>query len=502
MDYQRLWTESLPRLSKSDQFNLVRHLCRTDLFFLLAYVCGRVDMRNEWLLARCRDVQEQPNSMLDLWAREHYKSTIITFGKTIQDVLASHGEEPIMPEPLTFGIFSHSKSIAKDFLRQIKRELESNRLLLELFPDILYANPYKDAASWSIDNGLMLQRSNNKKEATIEAHGVVEGQPIGKHFDILIYDDVVSPEYVNTPEMIEKTTSMLELSYNLGVEGGKRRFIGTRYHFFDSYKVIMERGSATPRLHPAREGGKEDGRPVFLSDDSLKEKRRDQGIYTFGCQMLLNPKADASQGFQEKWLRYYDNVDTSKLNVYILVDPANKKRKKSDYTVIWTVGIGEDGKIRILDIVRDKLSLTERTRKLFELVRKYQPIEVRYEEYGMQADIEHIQTQMELEAYEFDITPVGGTIAKDDRIKMLVPKFENGEILLPRSCHYTDFEGATRDLIQVFVEQEYKPFPVMKHDDMLDALARAYEPKRKMILPNKKQPQKRTHRRTSGSWMG
>src|SRR5262245_54679617 len=63
----------------------LRYLCRTDLFFLLVYALGRKDADNDWVFARCREVQANPNGFLDLWARDHYKSTIITFALTIQD---------------------------------------------------------------------------------------------------------------------------------------------------------------------------------------------------------------------------------------------------------------------------------------------------------------------------------------------------------------------------------------------------------------------------------
>ena len=113
-------------------------LGRTDLYYLLRYVLT-VGKRIEhpWLFARCREVQAAPNGYLDLWFREGYKSTIITFGLTIQDVLND-------PE-ITVGIFSHTRPIAKGLLRQIKAELETNAELKRLYPDVLWAEPRREA---------------------------------------------------------------------------------------------------------------------------------------------------------------------------------------------------------------------------------------------------------------------------------------------------------------------------------------------------------------------
>ena len=462
--------------------SVVRTLCVSDLYYLLVRACKRVDMLNEFAFARCREVEADPYGYVDLWAREHFKTSVLTFGKNIQDVLQD-------PER-TIGIFSHTRPIAKAFLRQIMRELEENKTLKAAFPDVLW-DDVRQSPKWSEDDGIILRRAGNPNEATIEAWGLVDGQPVSKHFWKLHYDDIVVQASVSGPEMIAKTLSRLEESYSLGqTVGGVKGMAGTRWHFNDAYRTVADRGTFKPREHPGRKGGTEDGESVFWSEEIHAEKRRDYGPYTYAAQILMNPKADALQGFKREWLRNYRKLNESKLNWYLCFDGASSKKKGSDYTAGWAVGLGTDGNYYCVPIVRDRLNLKERADRVFEAHRKYKPKQVRYEKYGLMSDIEHFQSRMEGENYRFTITEVAGQTSKQDRIKRLLPLFEAGRIWLPESCYVTDWQRVPVDLVKAFVEEEYMAFPVGLHDDMLDALARICEPDLKLIWPKEEAPRK------------
>lgn len=694
-----------------------RRLCLTDLFYLIVYVLHRIDCDRDWVYDRIREVEAEPDFHLDLWAREHYKSTIVTYAKTIQDIL-------IDPE-VTFGIFSHTRPIAKGFLRQIKREIEGNKTLINLFPDILWDNPSREAPKWSEDDGIIVKRKSNPKESTVEAWGLVDGQPTSKHFKVLLYDDVVTKESVSSPDMIQKVNAAWELSLSLGVEVGKRRYAGTRYHYNDTYRLMMDRGAAIPRIHPATIDGTVNGRPVLMHPDTLAQKRREQGPYTYAChaqgtkvlmwnftekpiedivngdvvigfetknkrtvmtrtevlaarvidgnqlnkytmesgrkvictpdhkwwtgrtgndshrrynhlgvnrsdlhglirmyvpppeltndtelircasylggifdgeggysgnaihlhqseihhaevcgeirrtlmllgfdwgetqtrkgkidfylkggkqeilrfinwcqpvkinkvfnglcntkngnyrgsdklirieelkkdyvfniqtgtgnyiangygskncQMLLDPKADETQGFKEEWLKFWPCNYFHNFNKIILCDPANEKKKGNDYTVFFVLGLGEDMNYYVLDMIRDRLSLTERGNVLFALHREFRPQFVGYEKYGKDSDISYYEERMSRDNYRFGITPLGGQTAKADRIRTLIPIFESGRIFLPDRLLKTNYEKITEDLTQTFIREEYNAFPVAAHDDMLDCLARITDP--------------------------
>ena len=472
---------------------VMRDLALGDLYFLLTVVLGRQDVKHDWLYERCMEVQAQPDGMLDLWSREHYKSSLISYALTIQDILDN-------PE-ITVGIFSCTRPLAKRLLRQIKFEFESNALLKQLFPDILYADPRKESPKWSEDDGIIVKRKSNPAASTVESWGLVDGQPTGKHFSLMVYDDVVTRESVTSPDMIRKVTEAWELSLNLGARGGNVRYIGTRYHQNDTYKTIMEREAAKPRIYPATADGKPDGEPVFLDRETLMKKRREMGPYTFAAQMLQNPTADDAQGFDAAWLKHVRMETTAGMNLYIVVDPASEKKKDSDYTVMMVVALGQDENYYIVDMVRDRLNLTERGKKLMSLHRQYRPKGVGYEKYGLQADVEFVKYLQGQENYRFEITELGGPMPKNDRIRRLIPLFEQGRVYLPMSLHYVDYQGRSSDLVRDFVGQEYTAFPVSHHDDMMDCLARITDPELGAVFPKIVKQQGATKRRRTRSAM-
>jgi len=341
----------LQTLSETDRVAHLRNLCRTDLYFLLRYAMGRPDVEKPWLFDRCREVQQSPDGHLDLWAREHYKSTIITYALSVQDILSSHGEEPLEKwggREVTIGIFSHTRPSAKSFLKQIKREFEGNVFLKYLFPDILYQAPESQSPKWSEDEGIIVKRKGNPKESTVEAWGLVDGQPIGKHFFLRVYDDVVTDKSVTTVEMVKKTTESWGLSLNLGCDGGKERYIGTRYADMDTYETLLKREVAIPRIYAATDDGRADGNPVFLSQEALDKKRK-MGSYIFSCQMLQNPIPDDDSFFRTSDFERF-NIDElpANLNIYMASDYAVSEGQ-GDYTEHGVCGFDENDDLYIFD---------------------------------------------------------------------------------------------------------------------------------------------------------
>lgn len=501
-DVLGVWEHVLEKLAKRwGEDGAQAALGRADRYFLLVVLLGRKDMLHPWLYARCREVERDPDGYLDLWAREHYKSTIITFGGVIQEVLNDPN--------LCVGIFSHTKPIARKFLLQIKREFEGNELLKRVYADVLWQNPTKEAPQWSEEKGLVLRRDGNPKESTIEAHGLVDGQPTSAHFGLLVYDDVVTLESVGTADQIAKTTEAWSLSDNLGArnkEGRIRKWhIGTRYHFADSYHTIIERKSAKPRIYPATDTGIVEGKPVFLSEQAWADKKRDLLPGVLAAQMLQNPAAGTEALFKQDWLSFMD-IRPATLNVYIMCDPASSRKKGSDYTAIAVIGVDAQWNKFLLDGVYDRLRLNERWEALKSLRRTWirmpgvQAVKCGYEKYGMQSDLEYFEMEMIRQGEAFEIVelawPREGQNSKYDRIQRLVPDFKAKRFHMPYVGKETarqvkakedgqgfrvfepvrrkDYEGKMYSLNKVFVT-EYITYPFSVHDDFLDAASRLYD---------------------------
>lgn len=494
-----------------------------DRFFLLTGLLNRPDAIHPWLYERIREVDIYPDGYLDLWARGHYKSTVITFAGVIQEVLCDPN--------IRIGIFSHTKEIARPFLSQIKEELENNEELKATYPDVLWQEPRKEAPSWSVDGGLTVKRSINPKECTIEAHGLVNGMPTGRHFPLLVYDDIISERNVTNPEQIRKATSQVEMSDNLGVGDGTRKWmVGTRYSFADSYQYLIDEEIVVPRVHPATDNGKLDGHPVFLSPETWEAKKRAQRS-TISAQMLQNPMAGNENTFHPKWLRPFW-VRPIMCNAYIMCDPSKGRSKSSDRTAFAVVGIDSNGNKYFLDGYCHRMSLSERWKALKGLRQKWvkmpgvQSVKIGYERYGMQTDLEHFEERMRLEGIRFDIEELNwtgqvGQQSKTNRVERLEPDFREGHFYVPgrvyragtgavrwgfsedsdeiryESCpglhqlerkarshgelwrifeplRRIDEDGNVYDVTRVLFE-EFTLFPFSPRDDLIDILSRIYD---------------------------
>lgn len=481
----------------------VAELGRKDRFFLLTHLLRGHYSIHDWLYARCREVEKDTDGYLDLWAREHFKSTIITYAGAIQEILND-------PE-ITIGIFSHTRPIAKAFLAQIKREFEANETLKRYYPDILYEYPKKDSPTWSLDAGIVVKRKGNPREATVEAHGLVDGQPTSRHFGLLIYDDVVTIASVTTADQIKKTTDAWDISSNLGSKqdsGGVRRWmIGTRYNYADSYHEIMDRGAAIPRIYPATDDGTITGKPVFLSDGAWEEKVRTSSLYNIACQQLQNPNAGGQAEFKPEYLHYYE-VRPLTLNVYIMCDYAgSRKSTGSSKTAFAVVGVDHSLNKYLLDGACHKMGLTDRWKMLKGYRTKWlrapgvRHVSVGYERFGAQSDIEYFEEQMREKGGSFAIKelnwPADGDVAKDNRIRRLEPDFRNWQFFLPYDGEITKLqrkalsdgrkdliaapikcrneENQIYDLVEYFIKSEFLFFPNTTAKDMLDATSRIYD---------------------------
>ena len=421
----------------------VRALCLADRFYLLVKVCKRVDMLHPWIYARCREVEREPDDFLDLWAREHYKSTIITYGGSIQKILQD-------PE-ITICIFSHINAIASDFLRQIKIELEGNTQLKAAFPDILWDDPTKQAQRWSVDGGLVVKRKSNSKESTLEASGLVDGQPISKHYSLRIYDDVVTDRSVATPEQITKTTNAYSLSQSLGKEGGKEWGVGTRYNFADTYEWILGRGALKARTYAATRDGHVDGPLVLLSKAEWKKRKTKLTDSDIACQYMQNPLAGQQAMFDASMLQTYE-IRPEALMVYIMCDPARSKKKDSDNTAIIVVGVDYAQNKYLLDGFNHKMDLQERWKFFSRMFIKWrqatgvQAVKMGYEKFGADADLDYFEEQMKRpDQPRFDIIelewPRDGDGSKKDRVQRLTPDLKSGKIFLP---YATDPKNLTK----------------------------------------------------------
>lgn len=309
-----------------------------DLFFIVHFVMKVPGSNDPFVVNACNEVQLGPaDYTLDVWAREHYKSTIITIAETVQFALK-------YPEK-TQMILSANRPLAKSFLRAISEMFKHNELLRACFPDRIWENPERDAPTWSLDEGLFLPRETTRREPSISAYGLIEGMPTGFHCERRVYDDITTEDIADSPDMMEKVKNKFDSSQNLGTENGVHRVVGTYYHHLDP--LVHVRDIKDPmkndervymlRFKPATHNGEPDGKPVLISQARLNKLKLTR---TFNCQQLLDPSPTYSRAFRGEMLQ---DIDPDKIpkDTYdlMLLDPAGDDAMNVETGDSWAMGV-------------------------------------------------------------------------------------------------------------------------------------------------------------------
>jgi hypothetical protein len=351
-----------------------RTLILNDLFFIVYFVMGVPHANHPFVVETCKEVEGGAQSgTLDIWARGHFKSTVITVAETVQYHLKN-------PEHCTC-IFSYKKPAAEDFLDSVRRTYEKEMMKV-CFPDLLYTKPETESPSWSLQNGIVIRRTGtSRKEATIEASGLVEGMLTGKHFERRIYDDIETDDIKDNPEQLDKCYSKFEMSMNLGTGRDEdiERVIGTFYSHAGPLVRIREKERIggdkmyTTRIKPATEDGSCDGKPVLVSQDMLDKLKMGEHFYS---QQLCDPTPKGVRKLDSTLLREIEPQFIPKdVYKFLVIDPAgDDKDGKGDAWAIelWGVEPKADdigtSNIYLMDAVISPLRHTE---AIEEIVRMY-----------------------------------------------------------------------------------------------------------------------------------
>lgn len=209
----------------------LRDLCRSNLKFLCKEMLGMSkwdDSLHDDLAAYLE--ASGPNKLI-LIPRGHLKSSIVTVGWSIQQILRNPNTRILIRNAVW--------DKARMMMGSIQSYLEDGPLPL-IFGDFRTNKTY-----WTKDGLTIHQRKDKvKKEPTLMSAGL-ETSLTGYHYDIVVDDDLVDLDNSVTKEQIQKVIRVYNDSFNLLDRGGTHVLVGTRWNLRDLYGHVLNTDLAT-----------------------------------------------------------------------------------------------------------------------------------------------------------------------------------------------------------------------------------------------------------------
>lgn len=344
-------------------------------------------------------------------------------------------------------IASKTHQFTIDVLKEIKAHLSANERLIEVFGE--FKGPKWDGSAIEV-----LGRTKPQKEPTITTVGA-EGQVVGKHYDLILVDDLVDEENARTPYMRDKLKTFYYKTLFPTLEPyGEIHFLGTRYHYNDLYGHLLENEMKdSHQIIPAI--GPSGGSPWadrFPADHFIKLRER-LGSIIFNSQYQCDTEAMKGEIFDFDWIQF---VAPSEVppdgSVYMGVDVAISEKESSDLFAMCLIKV-KGPKIWVLDFLSGHFTFRRQVGHIKGWFERYSPVSIGIESNAyQQALAQEISEQLPSASVKKIFTRVD----KVTRAHKLAGKFEAGDV---------SFVGAFPDLVDCLVS-----FPSGRFKDPFDAL--------------------------------
>ena len=462
-------------------------------FFFQKFVIGNRDTNLNLHLKLCDFVQEPPPwireryrkknkarrvEKLILVPRGHLKTSVVTKGYPVFKIK----QWDFSRRPLRILIANARFDNAIEFMRDILSQIENNKLLHALWPNIFNSANLKKA-TWK-EKYIRVPVGNHY----FSIHAASYHQGLASlHFDLMIFDDLINEENFTSEAEMNKVKTWFAHTYSLGENDSEIIVIGTRYSYSDLYEMILTDDAYSTFKVFKKACWEKDRNGDFIRDEKgqlipifpekytnadLFDIKKKQGIF-FSYQYLNEPIAAEVTTVKDEWIQYYETLPPGKYNIFLASDPARTDKPKADYSAIIVGALNSEGQMYILEAIQGRWSTTNYVENLFKYVKIYNPlvVGVETENFEMIERVIREYSTRENIWIPFQKLKSGGRNKIQRIVYTIQPWFEAKRVFIKPS-----HEELRLQLLQ------FSPVTPPKHDDLIDTLAYllqiAYPPKR------------------------
>ena len=256
----------------------------------------------------------------------------------------------------------------------VKWHIENNQLLRAEFPEL---RPDMNAG-WD-SKRIFVERKSRSKDPSIQTTGIT-GTIQGARLDWILGDDVQDRTRALSEIKNQKDQEVWqEINENRIVDGGFIASYGTLQTSKD-LTATLSRSSGYRHMHLSAidDEGKygEKGKPLWLSEQRIREARERQGERRFARKYLNDAKDEGGKKLKADWIRFVtsEEIPWKSLVYYAGVDPATGEAETADpdeYAIAWG-GRAPSGVLYVLGTVGSQdWNITVGTKELEKLHRKY-----------------------------------------------------------------------------------------------------------------------------------